>query len=173
MAQVYVGLGGNIGDTAAVFERVLSDLSSDPKIEELKTSSFYRTSPVGPIPQYPFLNAVCGFKTSYTPRELLNLLERIETCCGKREKPKNAPRIIDLDLLLFGDEAIEDEGLEIPHPRLLERLFVLIPLAEIAQNVVIPGQREVKVSELLSEFKNEGNQTVKVFKGSYGNNFDI
>lgn len=130
---VYVTLGGNIGDTYSVLQLALTKIRTHPSIRELHISHFYRTSPVDVFSQDPFINAVCRFETSLTPKELLESLENIELELGKVPKPKNASRIIDLDILFYGDLRIDESRLTIPHPRWRERLFVLIPLTDLAK----------------------------------------
>ena len=116
----------------------------------VKASSVYETDPVGGPLQGKYLNAVWEIKTSFLPVELLNELLRLEKRMGRRRTVPNAPRIIDLDILFYGDEVIQRKGLQIPHPRLHERGFVLKPLAEIAPNFMHPVLKKT-VRVLLKE----------------------
>ena len=115
----------------------------------LGASSLYRTQPVGPVEQPPFINAVFALEAGIGPHDLLSLLLDIEQNMGRVRKERWGPRVIDLDMLFYGEEIIEEQGLEIPHPRLHERRFVLTPLAEIAPGFVHPVLKK-SVSELLS-----------------------
>jgi len=135
MKQVYLALGGNIGDVPATFREVLRLLSSHPHIHSLRSSSFHITSPVSDIPQPDFLNAACSFTTTLSPHDLFDFLQSIEKKLGKVPKPKNAPRCIDIDLLWYNGEEIHDATLEIPHPEWNKRLFVLLPLSELTEEL--------------------------------------
>lgn len=148
--EVYLSLGGNLGDTIEILKAVLKDIAFLPGIFDLKCSSFYQTTPVSDIPQGLYINAVCAFKTKLTTQELFSCLQEIERKHGKAPKPKNAPRVIDIDMLFFGQERHSSPDLEIPHPRWHERLFVLIPLAELTSNIVVPGALgdELKVIDI-------------------------
>lgn len=106
---------------------------------ELKISKFYSTKPISAIEQPRFINAVCSFKTDLTPRALLLALEEIEKSLGKVKKLKDAPRLIDLDILFYGSEIYEGEGLSIPHASWKERLFVLVPLLDLFEKVQVKG----------------------------------
>jgi 2-amino-4-hydroxy-6-hydroxymethyldihydropteridine diphosphokinase len=110
-------------------------------VTDLTVSQFYYTSPVSSIPQEYYINAVCSFYTTYTASELFSHLQAVETELGKVPKAKEAPRVIDLDLLFFGDEIHSDPELQIPHPRWQERLFVLIPLLNLIQEIWVGSQK--------------------------------
>lgn len=148
--QVYVGLGGNLGNTPLIFQEAITQLISHPKIFELRTSSLYQTSPISSIPQNDYINAVCTFQTTLHPCELLTILQNIEKSLGKVPKPKDAPRLIDLDILFFGEEVHSAPNLIIPHPRWFERLFVLIPLLDLTD--IIPGTNSTKLTDLITNF---------------------
>lgn len=137
LPEVYVGLGSNLGDPIEMVAEALRLLESLPSICEFAASPLYQTAPVSDMPQPDFVNAVCRFKTTLSPAELFADLQRIERRLGQSPKPKNAPRLIDLDILFYGEEHILTEQLEIPHPRWKERLFVLRPLADLTATV--PG----------------------------------
>ena len=131
MTQAFVGLGANLGDKAATLEAALATLGALPATRLLKVSSFYRSAPVdagGP----DFLNAVACIETVLAPETLLDALQAIELTHGRERPFVNAPRTLDLDLLLYGDQHISTPRLTVPHPRLTERAFVLLPLLEIA-----------------------------------------
>lgn len=147
--RAYVGLGGNIGDRRAHLEQALDLLTREPGIEIVAVSSIRETDPVGYAEQPRFLNAVAALETELAPRELLERLLAVERLLGReRAGPRFGPRTIDLDLLLYGGEVVEEPGLTVPHPRLAERRFVLEPLAELAPDLVLPDGR--RIAELLS-----------------------
>jgi len=133
VTRAYVGLGANLGDREAVLRRAVERLAVEPGVEVVAVSSFRETDPVGPIRDQPrFLNGAVALETTLPARALLELLLRVEREFGRRrEGPPGGPRTLDLDLLLYGDERIEQPGLRVPHPRLHERPFVLEPLAEL------------------------------------------
>jgi 2-amino-4-hydroxy-6-hydroxymethyldihydropteridine diphosphokinase len=128
----YVALGSNLGDREATLRRALERLATTPGIALVAVSGLFETRPVGP-PQPPYLNAAAALDTTLSARDLLSRLLAIEREAGRtRGAERNAPRTLDLDLLLFGGESIDEPDLCVPHPRLAERPFVLEPLAEIA-----------------------------------------
>jgi len=133
VTRAYIGLGANLGEREATLRDAVERLAADPGVQVVAVSSFRETDPVGAIrDQPPFLNGAAAVETSLTPRRLLELLLRIETEFGRRRQgPQGGPRTLDLDLLLYGDEEIDEPGLRVPHPRLHERAFVLEPLAEL------------------------------------------
>jgi 2-amino-4-hydroxy-6-hydroxymethyldihydropteridine diphosphokinase len=150
VTRAYVGLGANLGDRRAALERALALLGAEERIEVVAVSSFRDTEPVGYVDQPRFLNAAAALETGLAARELLDRLLAVERALGRtRDGPRFGPRTIDLDLLLFGDERIEEPGLDVPHPRLHERRFVLEPLAELDPELVVPGRG--RVSALLAE----------------------
>jgi 2-amino-4-hydroxy-6-hydroxymethyldihydropteridine diphosphokinase len=145
MPLVYVGLGSNLGDRAATIRRALKLLTSDGEIEVVTVSSLRETEPVGYADQPRFLNGVAALQTELPPRALLDRLQDVERELGRdRSGPRYGPRTIDLDLLLYGHESVDEPGLEIPHPRLAERLFVLEPLAELDGSLDVPGRGSVQ-----------------------------
>lgn len=131
---VYLGLGSNLGNRQDNLERALDFLSQRLRVE--RVSSMYDTEPVGNINQPRFLNLVCQVNTTLTPIVLLTLAKGIESKLGRLSGKSSAPRPIDIDILFYGNQAIDTPKLVIPHPRLAERAFVLVPLAEIAPDLV-------------------------------------
>lgn len=134
--KVYLGLGANLGDRQLNLSRAVELLSQWVHLEEL--SSLYETDPVDYSQQPRFLNAVCQLTTSLTAEELLAIAKNVESALGRMPGFPNAPRPIDIDILLYGNEVINLPHLSVPHPRLEERAFVLVPLAEIAPDLVHP-----------------------------------
>ena len=128
--RAYVGLGSNLGDRAAYLLLGLSALSRLPKTHLLRLSPVYETDPVGP-PQPPYLNMVAELETELSPTGLLAEMLRVEKALGRERRERWGPRTLDLDLLLYGDLVLEEEGLSVPHPRLHERAFVLVPLLDL------------------------------------------
>jgi len=137
---VHIGLGGNIGDVEASMIGALKSLNCHPRIELIGKSALYKTPPWGDTDQDWFLNACATLRTDLSPSELLEAMKAVEGEL-KREKTRRwGPRTIDLDILLFGDLTLLTEGLEIPHPRMQERGFVLLPLRDIAPDVRVIDQ---------------------------------
>lgn len=139
MADVFVGLGANLGDRAGQLREAVRRLAAELTI--VTVSSLYETEPVGLREQPFFLNAVLRARTERSAREVLEVLEGIERAMGRRRDVPMGPRTIDLDLLLHDDAAVEEPGLVLPHPRMTERRFVLEPLTEIAPDVRLPDGR--------------------------------
>jgi 2-amino-4-hydroxy-6-hydroxymethyldihydropteridine diphosphokinase len=138
VTRSYVGLGSNLGDREALLVGARAALAATPGVSVVAASRLYETEPVGP-PQGRYLNAVIALDTTLAAQALLKRLLELEQAAGRRRGPeRNAPRTLDLDLLLFGEACIETPGLSLPHPRLHERAFVLVPLAEIAADLVHP-----------------------------------
>ena len=139
----FIALGSNLGDPAGQIRSALSALDKLPDTRLLRQSSFYRNPPEGGLDQPAFVNAVVEIETRIGPRALLIRLLEIERAHGRVRDYPNAPRTLDLDIALYGDSVIQEPGLTIPHPRMMERVFVLVPLAEIAPDTVVPGKGRV------------------------------
>lgn len=143
----YVGLGSNLGERRARLEGAVAALRATPGISEVRVSALYETAPVGP-PQGRYLNAAARLRTTLSARQLLVRLQAIERAAGRvRAAERNAPRSLDLDLLLYGDSRIREPDLVVPHPRLCERGFALEPLAELAPDLRHPDSG-VRIDEL-------------------------
>ena len=149
----YIGLGANLGERGRTIAEALRRLDRDDRTWVLSSTAPIETEPVGYEDQPRFLNAAARLETTRSPRELLDLMLEIERDLGRirGEGPRYGPRTIDLDLLLYGAETIDEDVLEIPHPRLHERRFVLEPLAELDPSLVVPGRG--RVSALLAELE--------------------
>ncbi|GGP27290.1 2-amino-4-hydroxy-6-hydroxymethyldihydropteridine diphosphokinase [Silvimonas amylolytica] len=137
--RAFVALGANLDDPAAQLSAAVAALGQLPATTLVKCSRFYASAPVGYADQPDFVNAVAEISTALTPDELLQGLLQIESAQGRERTFRNAPRTLDLDVLLYDSITRHDAHLIIPHPRMHERAFVLVPLAEIAPDVVIPG----------------------------------
>ena len=143
LVTAYVALGANLENPALQVMAGLAALAGLPRTRLIAQSSLYRTAPVGYADQPDFINAVAALETALRPRELLDRLLTTELRHGRVREFPNAPRTLDLDLLLYGDLQLQQDGLTIPHPRMFERAFVLVPLNEIAPHCMIPGHGAV------------------------------
>lgn len=137
LVKCAIALGSNLGDSRTMLENALKFLAQTPGITLQRCSSWYQTTPVGP-PQPDYLNGCALLKVQLIPEELLTILLTIETKFGRIRKERNGPRTLDLDILLFDDLILDTPNLQIPHPRMRERAFVLVPLAEIAPDWIEP-----------------------------------
>lgn len=140
--MAYLGLGANLGDREATIRQALEKLDALPTIEVVAVSSLYQTAPVGMTNQPDFLNAAAAISTLLTPEELMAEVLQLEQQLGRVRTVRWGPRTIDIDILAFGSMAINQPELTIPHPRLGERAFALLPLAEIAPDLQLPGESE-------------------------------
>ena len=145
MTRAYVGLGANLGDRERTLREAVDALGAGEGIEVVAVSTLRETEPVGVGQQPRFLNGAAALDTTLESHELLDRLLDVEQRFGRVRVPgEHGPRTLDLDLLLYGDEQIDEPGLTVPHPRLHERRFVLEPLAELAPGLVIPGRGTVE-----------------------------
>jgi 2-amino-4-hydroxy-6-hydroxymethyldihydropteridine diphosphokinase len=145
VTRAYVGLGANIGDRERTLREAVDALGAEEGIEVAAVSTLRETDPVGAGVQPRFLNGVAALETSLGARELLDRLFAVEQRFGRVRFPgEHGPRTLDLDLLLYGDETIDEPGLAVPHPRMHERRFVLEPLAELAPGLVVSGRGTVE-----------------------------
>ena len=150
MPRAFIGLGANLGPREVTLLRAVDLLAADSGIDVLEISQLRETDPVGDVEQPSFLNGAVAVETTLSPRELLNVLLRVERELGRvRDGERWGPRTIDLDLLLYGNEIVDEESLRVPHPRLHERRFALEPLTDLEPELAIPGRGTV--SELLAE----------------------
>lgn len=137
--RAYVGIGANLGDPTAQVRAAFDALAALPRTRLAVASSLYRSAPVGHVDQPDFVNAVAALDTALAPEALLEALQAIERRAGRSRSFRNAPRTLDLDLLLYGEARLDGPGLTVPHPRMHSRAFVLVPLVEIAPDIAIPG----------------------------------
>ena len=143
--RAYIALGANLGDPPAQLQAALRSLRSAPALDVVAVSPFYRTPPLGPPGQPDYCNAVCVIDTVLEPEALLDLLQGIENAAGrKRDGERWGPRLLDLDLLHMEGRVSQTPRLTLPHPELQRRAFVLVPLAEIAPDLLIPGLGKVR-----------------------------
>ena len=149
--RAYLGLGSNVGDRARALQQAIDGLAAADGVTVVAVSSVYETAPVGGPEQPDYLNAVVAIETDLTPRELLEIAKRLEAEAGRVSGERWGPRPLDVDVLLVGDEEVDEEDLVVPHPRLYERAFVMIPLAELDPMLapwVPAGEAGVRRSEV-------------------------
>ncbi len=143
--RAYIGLGSNLDGPERQVRRGIAALRGLPQVKSLRASALYRTAPWGRLDQPPFINAVVEIETEMAPRTLLEALLDAERAAGRRRDGTLwGPRVLDLDVLLYGDACIDEPGLHLPHPRLHERAFVLLPLADLAPGLLVPGHGRVE-----------------------------
>lgn len=153
--RAYIGIGSNLDDPAAHVRRALQDLDAVAESRCVARSSLYRSDPMGPPDQPDYINAVAALETALAPLALLDALQAIEHAHGRvREGERWGPRTLDLDLLLYGTQQIDEPRLKVPHPGLHERAFVLYPLAEIEPQLMVPGQGTLE--QLMVRFRYQG-----------------
>jgi 2-amino-4-hydroxy-6-hydroxymethyldihydropteridine diphosphokinase len=143
---IYLSLGSNLGDRLKNLQAVVEGLP--PQVQIVKKSSIYETEPWGYLDQPSFLNQVLCVKTSLSPLELLALIKDLERRIGRKPSFRYGPREVDVDILIFGDRLIDEDILTVPHKKLQERAFVLVPLAEISPDLILPGA-DRPIKELL------------------------
>ena len=159
MHLAYIGFGSNIGDRLVHIQNAIQTLSKAEGITLQKISSLYKTDPVGYEAQAQFLNGVAAIQTSLSPLSLLHTLKDIETAVGRQHRIRWGPREIDLDILIYGDLCLRTEKLILPHPEMHLRSFVLVPLAEIAPDLVHPVFQET-IQTILNRFE-DGKSVLK------------
>jgi 2-amino-4-hydroxy-6-hydroxymethyldihydropteridine diphosphokinase len=147
----FVGIGSNLGDREGNLRRAVELLSAEDGIDIVAVSQIRETDPVGPVEQGQFLNGAVWIETDLGPRELLERLLTVEQRLGRVRGERWGPRTIDLDLLVYGNQVVDEPGLTVPHPRLHERRFALEPLADLAPGLEIPGKGPI--SALLAELE--------------------
>ena len=143
MTLAYVGIGANLGPREETLRRAVELLGRADGVEVVGVSELRETDPVGVVDQPPFLNGAVSVDTTLSPRALLDLLLEIERSLGRVRGERWGPRVVDLDLLVYGNEVVDEPGLHVPHPRLHERRFALEPLAEMNPELEIPGRGTV------------------------------
>jgi 2-amino-4-hydroxy-6-hydroxymethyldihydropteridine diphosphokinase len=144
MPRAYLGLGTNVGDRGANIRAALRLLAEVPGLTIVRRSSIYETAPVGVEDQPNFLNMVVAVETGLSPHDLLKAAKFIEQRMGRQAGPRWGPRVIDVDILLWGETPVIEPGLIVPHPRMWERAFVMVPLAEIAGDLTGPDGRSAR-----------------------------
>ncbi len=154
----YIGIGSNMDDPQRRVRGAFQSLASLPDSLLIARSRLYRTRPFGPVQQGDFINAVAGLLTQLLPERLLAELRALEVAQGRRREQRWGPRTLDLDLLVFGGQTIKSETLEVPHPGIAERGFVLAPLADIAPTLFVPGVG--RVAELLQRLPDAGIEAI-------------
>jgi len=148
--KVFLGVGANLGDPMATILQAWKLVRALSKVSDLQSSHYYLTTPVSSIPQPDYINSVWSLSTDYSLCDLLKELQNVEKSLGKVIKHKDAPRTIDLDILLYGREEMTTEELQVPHPSWKERPFVLVPLSDLTEKVFLPRGKEIAISELLN-----------------------
>ncbi|BAB03814.1 2-amino-4-hydroxy-6-hydroxymethyldihydropteridine diphosphokinase [Halalkalibacterium halodurans] len=156
--QCYIALGSNIGDRSRFLEEAIQQLAEHDKVTVTCCSSIYETDPVGYTDQSPFLNMVVEVSTSLPVEQLLEVTQKIERYCGRERHIRWGPRTLDLDILLYDQENREMENLIIPHPRMWERAFVLIPLMELNPSIVAPSGKTIE--QVVRELKDKEGVTL-------------
>ncbi len=164
--NAYLGLGSNIEPRVDNIKRAIAEIEGIQGIEITGRSSLYLTSPWGKTDQDDFVNGVLRIRTAMPALNLLHHLKSIEIKMGRQQIERWGPRIIDLDLLLYGDEAIDSEELRVPHPHMRQRLFVLLPLAEVDAEVVFPDDGAKIQEVLIRVLEREGYKGIKKIEGS-------
>lgn len=165
MTRAYLGLGSNLGDRASLLRTALGSLARDLRV--LRVSPVYETDPWGNTEQGPFLNLVAEVETSLPPEELLAVCQRVEQELGRRRLARWGPRTMDVDVLLFGDQKLDRPDLVVPHPRMADRAFVLVPLADLAPGLILPGDGR-SVQAALAALPAAERRGVRLWEGDLG-----
>jgi 2-amino-4-hydroxy-6-hydroxymethyldihydropteridine diphosphokinase len=154
MSRAYLALGGNVGDSRAILDRAVAMLCDGTDVRLLARSSDYRTAPWGVTDQAPFINLCIAVETSLAPHPLLARAHEVERALGRdrTREQRWGPRSADIDIITYDGVSLNDKDLIVPHPRLFERAFVLIPLAEIARDLIVAGTR---IADAATRFKDE------------------
>ncbi|MTI83302.1 MAG: 2-amino-4-hydroxy-6-hydroxymethyldihydropteridine diphosphokinase [Firmicutes bacterium] len=147
----FLGLGSNMGDKEGNIKKALEMLKDESGIDIERVAPFYRTAPVGYTQQDWFLNTVAQIQTTLKPDNLLAQILWTEDFLGRKRQIRWGPRVVDLDILMYGLHVIREPGLEVPHPRMLERAFVMVPLADLAPDLLLPGGKTAE--EIAKELK--------------------
>ncbi|MFZ1731315.1 MAG: 2-amino-4-hydroxy-6-hydroxymethyldihydropteridine diphosphokinase [Bacteroidota bacterium] len=155
---IFLGMGSNVGDRKAMLQKALDAVAALPQTEVVRCSGIYETAPWGDVPQGPFYNCAVEIRSGLQPAELLAAIKGIEQDMGRERTERNGPRIIDIDILLFGDRVLKEEGLSIPHGAIADRMFVLIPLSEIAASVIHPIEKRT-IREIAQSCSDTGHVT--------------
>ncbi|WP_041284711.1 2-amino-4-hydroxy-6-hydroxymethyldihydropteridine diphosphokinase [Desulfoscipio gibsoniae] len=149
--RCYIGLGSNIGDSRAIIAEALKRLDELPGVAVGAVAPLYRTAPVGYVEQDYFINTVAEVSTTLTPRQLLDGLQQIENELGRVRVIRWGPRTVDLDILLYGEQTIDEPDLQVPHPRMGQRAFVMVPLADLNPELVVGGEKAHILARRLAE----------------------
>ncbi len=144
MVRAYIGLGSNLAEPQKQLRSALESMAEIPQTRLLHCSSFYRSAPVGPGEQPDYINAVAELETGLAPLQLLDQLQAIENAHGRERSVRWGARTLDLDILLFGRQRIDEPRLQVPHPRMAERNFVLLPLAELEPDLQLPTGESIR-----------------------------
>lgn len=163
--KVYIGLGTNVGDRESNLKDAVSELAAVPEIEIISLSSIYETNPVGYLEQGKFLNMVVCINTTFDAQTLLVTCMKIEQNLGRKREIRWGPRTIDLDILLYNQENIVTKNLIVPHPRMLDRAFVVIPLVEIDKDIILPNM-EKPIREIMDDIPEK--EGVRIWKRKNG-----
>jgi 2-amino-4-hydroxy-6-hydroxymethyldihydropteridine diphosphokinase len=167
--DVFLGLGSNLGNSKENIFSVIEQLHGIEEISYIQHSKLYKTTPVNCESDANFINAVCHIRTKLSPEDLYKITANIEKKLGKVKKSKNQSRLIDIDILLYGDLIYESKTLSIPHPRWKERLFVLIPLSDLVDEILIPvGKISIpfRIKDYISSFVNSNNEKIEVIENA-------
>jgi 2-amino-4-hydroxy-6-hydroxymethyldihydropteridine diphosphokinase len=148
--RCYIGLGSNQGDSGAIIEEALEQINASEGIEITGVAPLYRTAPQGYLEQDDFINTVAEINTTLSPLALLSALQQIETDLGRVRTVRWGPRTVDLDLLLYGDDTINLPQLQVPHPRMHQRAFVMVPLADLNRELQLAGERVADTAKRLA-----------------------